>query len=120
MTRHKFSSQISPLIFVVAFILIALLQGCQKAPETPAASDKYRLVWNEEPTTNITVAWDQHEVANAEVMYGTADHGRKFWKYKLAKKADRILDKYEMTTQFAKLTNLEPDQEYYFVIKDDK
>ncbi|MCK5702034.1 MAG: metallophosphoesterase family protein, partial [Cyclobacteriaceae bacterium] len=86
----------------------------------PAASDKYRLVWNEDPTTNITVEWDQHEVANAEVMYGTTDHGRKFWKYKLAKKADRILDKYEMTTHFAKLTNLEPDQEYYFVIKDDK
>ena len=120
MTRHKISSRISSLIFVVAFILIALLQGCQKVPETPAVSDKYRLVWNEDPTTNITIAWDQHEVANAEVMYGTTDHGRKFWKYKLAKKADRILDKYEMTTHFAKLTNLEPDQEYYFVIKDDK
>lgn len=120
MTSHKISSQISSLIFVVAFILIALLQGCQKIPETPAASDKYRLVWNEDPTTNITVAWDQHEVANAEVMYGTTDHGRKFWKYKLAKKADRILDTYEMTTHFAKLTNLDPDQEYYFVIKDDK
>lgn len=103
-----------------ALVIGAILQSCQTVPETPAASDKYRLVWNEDPATNITVAWDQHEVANAEVMYGTKDYGRKFWKYDLSKKADRILDKYEMNTHFAKLSNLEPDQEYYFVIKDDK
>ncbi len=105
---------------IIVVLVILIFQGCQTVPETPAASDKYRLVWNEDPATNITVAWDQHEVANAQVMYGTTDQGKKFWKYPSSKKVDRVLDKYDMTTHFAKLSGLEPDQEYYFVIKDDK
>ncbi len=95
------------------------MQHCQTVPETPASSDKYRLVWNENPSTNITVAWDQHESANSVVMYGIEDYGKKYWKYEFYKKADRVLDKYEMNTHFAKLSNLDPDQVYYFVIKDD-
>ncbi len=109
-------------ILVIALnmvIIVSLFQGCKTVPETPASSDKYRLVWNDDPATNITVAWDQHVVANPVVMYGTEDHGRAFWKYEFSKTEDRVLDKYEMITHFVKLTNLEPDQKYYFVIKDD-
>lgn len=108
------------LVVSTVVVIGFLLQGCQSIPETPASSDKYRLVWNDDPTSTITVAWDQHEPANAIVMYGTEDKGRASWKYPSSKSADRVLDKYEMTTHFAKLTNLEADQEYYFVIKDDK
>ena len=108
-----------PVTVISAVVIGSLLQHCQTVPETAPASDKYRLVWNEDPATNITVAWDQHENANSVVMYGTADHGKEFWKYNLSKKADRILEKYEMNTHFAKLTNLESDHAYYFVIKDD-
>lgn len=109
-------------ILVIALnmvIIVSLFQGCKTVPETPASSDKYRLVWNDDPATNITVAWDQHGLFNPVVMYGPEDHGRKFWKYEYSKTEDRVLDKYEMITHFAKLTNLEPDQKYYFVIKDD-
>ena len=107
------------LVVVSVIGLGFLLQGCQTIPETPASSNKYRLVWNDDPTTTITVAWDQHEQANAVVMYGKEDNGRAFWKYPTSKRADRVLEKYEMTTHFTKLTGLEADQEYYFVIKDD-
>lgn len=107
------------LIFTNLVLLVFLAPGCKEVPETAAKSDKYRLVWNDDPATNITVAWDQHEELNPVVMYGAKDHGKEYWKYKSSKKADRVLDKYEMNTHFAKLTNLEPDQEYYFVIKDD-
>ncbi len=119
MKKFIFSNRFPLLIILSGFIFGVLFQGCQTVPETPAASDKYRLVWNEDPASNITVAWDQHELANPVVMYGTKDHGRKFWKYEFSKSEDRVLDKYEMITHFAKLTNLEPDQKYYFVIKDD-
>lgn len=119
MKKFIFSNRFHLLIIICAVMFGVLLQGCQTVPETPAASDKYRLVWNEDPATNITVAWDQGELGNPVVMYGTIDYGRKFWKYEFSKGEDRILDKYEMTTHFAKLTNLEPDQKYYFVIKDD-
>lgn len=117
---QKFSIRKTIIPFAISAVFIgSLFQGCQTVPETLAASDKYRLVWNEDPATNITVGWDQHENTNPVVLYGTTDHGRKFWKYNLSNTADRILDKYEMNTHFAKLTNLNPDRAYYFVIKDD-
>jgi hypothetical protein len=105
----------SSIILAAVFTMF----GCKKVPETPALSDKYRLVWNDDPATNITVAWDQHEELNPQVYYGTKDQGRKFWKYEHSKAADRVLDKYEMITHFTKLQDLQPDQVYYFVIKDD-
>lgn len=120
MNYKPISKVVSLLAVCSAGLSIILFQGCQKIPETPASSDKYRLVWNDDPTSTMTVAWDQHEQANAVVAYGKEDQGRAFWKYAATKSADRILDKYEMTTHFAKLTDLEPDQKYYFVIKDDK
>ncbi|MDN5213490.1 metallophosphoesterase family protein [Fulvivirgaceae bacterium BMA12] len=100
-------------------LLVLLLQRCQTIPETFALSDKYRLVWRDDPTTNLTIAWDQHEDVNPVVMYGLRDHGRAFWKYKHSQKAERVLEKYEMNTHFASLTDLKPDKAYYFVIKDD-
>ncbi|NND08517.1 MAG: hypothetical protein HKN87_19225 [Saprospiraceae bacterium] len=108
------------LIVFSAFIISLVTLGCRTVSEFPAASDKYRLVWNDDPTTSITIAWDQHEKAEPTVMYGTKDKGRKHWKYKFTKPADRILDKYEMKTHFAKLSNLKSDKSYYFVIKDQK
>ncbi len=107
------------LTILYTFIVFVISQSCQTVPETSASSDKYRLVWNEDPTTNITVAWDQHKNVNPVVMYSTIDHGKEFWKYENSKKADRVLNKYDMNTHFAKLSKLKPDEEYYFVIKDD-
>ncbi len=108
-----------PLLLLTLLTLLGISsQGCRTVTEFTAASDKYRLVWNDDPTTSITVAWDQHKQAQAVVKYGTKDKGRKHWKYKLSKSADRVLEKYEMQTHFAKLSNLRPDEEYYFVIKD--
>jgi hypothetical protein len=115
----NFFSALRSLAISGIVVIIMILNGCQTIPETPAASDKYRLVWNEVPANNITVAWDQREEANPAVYYGTEDNGRAFWKYAHSKSADRILDKYEMNTHFAMLTDLLPDQAYYFVIKDD-
>lgn len=119
MKKDLFSRQLQLIIILGSLGLSLGLQSCKTAPDTAAASDKYRLVWVDSPATNITVAWDQHELNNPVVMFDTNDHGRDFWKYKKSKAADRVLDKYDMTTHFAKLTDLEPDQKYYFIIKDD-
>jgi hypothetical protein len=109
------------LAFVIAFTATVgfLFQSCQQIPETFAASDKYRLVWTDDPTSTITVAWDQHEAENPVVLYDTEDFGRKFWKYRFSQPADRVLEKYEMSNHFARLKGLEPNRNYYFVIKDD-
>jgi len=121
MKNLKFRIFAGKLVLLIIYLssVSLLFQSCQKVPETFATSDKYRLVWTDDPTTSITVAWDQHEMANPVVYYDIEDHGRKFWKYGSSKTADRILEKYEMSNHFAKLENLRADQKYYFVIKDD-
>jgi hypothetical protein len=99
------------------FILLSFYPG----PEKQAASDKYRLIWNSDPETRITIAWDQDEsVANPVVFYGVKDHGDNFKKYPGKQAPQRILKKYGMNTHFAELSGLKGNTAYYFVIKDDQ
>jgi hypothetical protein len=108
------------LIVLTLLLLGLFVSSCRKTPDQFAASDKYRLVWTDDPTSTITIAWDQLEASEAIVYYGTEDYGRRFWKYKGRQTPHRKLQHYEMNTHFAKLSGLLADQSYYFVIQDDK
>lgn len=92
----------------------------QVVAEGFAASDKYRLVWNDDPTTTMTIAWDQLGSDNPVVLYDTRDYGRNDWKYKYKKIPSDVRNHYEMNTHFVKLTKLAPGQNHYFVIKDEE
>jgi len=108
-------------LVLIAVIIGIGFQSCNKVPEQFAASDKYRLVWNSDPTSSITIAWDQLAVSgNPVVLFGETDNGREFWKYKNEQSATRVLEKYEMNTHFVKLTGLKGNTAYYFVIKDEQ
>ena len=90
-------------------------------PEKPAAptTARYRLVWNDDPTTTITVVWDQLRGDNPVVHYGRKDYNKKWEKYPNSQKPTRTTPGYRgMNTHFTKLTDLKPDQVYYFIIKD--
>ncbi len=107
----------------IAFLLTLLFSiiistSCQQTVKQLASSDKYRLVWNDDPTTTITIAWNQIDGENPVVLYDTIDYGRKDWKYKSQQKPQQIKEKYGMENHFAKLANLESDKNYYFIIKD--
>ena len=105
----------------ILFILIAIisLSSCIQVPTEYAASDKYRLVWNDDPMSNITIIWDQLEGDETTVFYGHEDFGRKYWKYQNKQTpTHKLINVYGMNTYYAKLENLEPDYTYYFVIKD--
>lgn len=67
---------------LIPILFVFLLQSCHSVPEQFAASDKYRLVWNSDPATAITIAWDQADsVANPVVYFGETDNRREYWKY---------------------------------------
>jgi len=97
----------------------AALTSCRQVPEEHAASDKYRLVWNDDPTSTMTIIWDQLIGDSSVVLYGEEDFGREYWRYPSEQAPTRrLIDYYGMNTHYAKLRNLEPDQTYYFVIRD--
>jgi len=85
-----------------------------------AASDKYRLVWNDDPSTTITIIWDQLKGESPIVYYGKDDFGRNYAEYPFSQTPTRkLLNYYEMNTYYAEIKSLEPDQNYYFLIKDE-
>ncbi len=108
----------SGFLFIVFFALAILTFGCKQVPNEEAASDKYRLIWNTDPETSITLAWDQLQQSDVEVFFDTIDWGRKYWKYHNKMSPSEKNSKYGMDTRFALLDGLQSGSNYYFVIKD--
>lgn len=84
-----------------------------------ASTDKYRLILNDDPATTITVAWNQISGNNAIVYYDTQDHGQNYAQYTNQKTVDLVNTFRGMNNCFAKLTGLQANTNYYFVIKDE-
>lgn len=83
-----------------------------------AATGRYRLMFNDDPSSVITIGWDQFSGTNPEVYYGPTDFGTSWSSY------PNMLTPYFSTTylgmnnKFVKITGLSPNTAYYFVIKD--
>ena len=113
------TKKIQATILAIILILIVTLSSCKHIPKEYAASDKYRLVWNDDPTSTITIIWDQLTGEQSVVLYGKEDFGREYWKYTNKQTPTRrLINYYQMRTHYTKLENLEPDQIYYFVVMD--
>ena len=108
------------VLISVAIITTIYTSSCHKARKTMASSDKYRLVWNDDPTSTMTIAWNQIDGENPSVVYDTIDFGRNESDYQMQQEPQLIKEKYGMKTHFAKLSNLEADKNYYFLVTDSK
>jgi hypothetical protein len=106
---------------IIIYTLLAGLTfySCTSTRQLAKQASKYRLVWTDDPTTTVIVAWDQGQVKEPVVYYGTEDFGQEWDKYPVGQVPTRIVPDYlGMNNHFATLQNLEPDQTYYFVVKD--
>ncbi|WP_299524881.1 fibronectin type III domain-containing protein [Winogradskyella sp.] len=83
-----------------------------------ANNDKYRLILVDNPATTITVAWNQISGTSPTVYYDIVDHGTDHTLYAFSKTVDRTTDFRGMSNQFARLSSLNPNTDYYFVIHD--
>jgi hypothetical protein len=83
-----------------------------------ANNDKYRLIVNSDPSTSVTIAWNQIDGVNPVVYYGTTDFGTTYTSYPNSKFVDRSVSRKGMNNQFVRLTGLTPNTAYYFVIND--
>ncbi len=83
-----------------------------------ANNDKYRIILTDDPATTITIAWNQISGSNPIVHYGTTDEGTNFANYPFSQAVDRAEVYRGMDNRFVRLTGLQPDTAYYFVIND--
>ncbi len=85
---------------------------------TYASTDKYRLTFRDDPATTINIIWNQISGENPVVHYGVVDHGTNADAYAMTKNVDRSVEYKGMSNQIVRLTGLQPNTAYYFVIKD--
>lgn len=83
-----------------------------------AKNDKYRLVLTSNPATSITIVWNQISGTDPIVYYDTTDFGTDHTKYRNTKTVDRTTIFRGMNNKFARLKNLKPNTNYYFIIRD--
>lgn len=94
--------------------LLVVLIGLQ----VTASNDKYRLTLRGNPATSIVIGWNQISGSNPTVYYGTIDYGTNYNSYPNAKSPDRTVSYKSMNNTFARLTGLQPNTAYYFVVRD--
>ncbi|WP_299211516.1 fibronectin type III domain-containing protein [uncultured Aquimarina sp.] len=94
--------------------LLVILIGLQ----VTASNDKYRLTLRGNPATSIVIGWNQISGSNPTVYYGTTDYGTNYSSYPNSKSTDRTVSYKSMNNTFARLTGLQPNTAYYFVVRD--
>jgi len=113
-------------IYIFIVLLIVMIIGCapiqkKEIIDKVSSIGKIRLVWNEDPTTKMTIGWDQIKGKSPVICYGNEDFGIRWEKYPLTQEPTRIVPDYRgMNNYFAQLSGLTPDTYYYFVIKDEE
>lgn len=83
-----------------------------------ATTDKYRLMWREDPSTTIVVGWCQDGGGTATVHYDTSDHDGDLAAFQFTHNVDRSVSHKGLNHNFARIGNLEPNTAYYFYIED--
>ncbi|AUP77368.1 Ig-like domain-containing protein [Flavivirga eckloniae] len=85
-----------------------------------ADTNKYRLTIRDNPATSIVIGWNQVSGSNAVVYYGTTDFGTNWSSYPNSKTVSRSVNYKSMNNRFARLTGLQPNTNYYFVLRDNQ
>ncbi|MFK7946230.1 MAG: fibronectin type III domain-containing protein [Saprospiraceae bacterium] len=83
-----------------------------------AKTDKYRCIWRDNPSTTMTIAWNQISGSNPTLYYDTYDNGTNVSNYTYQKISSKVVKAKGLNNNFVRLTNLQPNTKYYFIIKD--
>ena len=111
------------------YILLALASALNLAAPASAQTkerntntsqtEKYRLVWFEDPTTKATFVWNQLAGDPATLHYGLTDQERQKGKYSNRAKVNHVVKYDGMTNCFVRLQNLVPNSWYFMCLGDD-
>ncbi|NWK55995.1 metallophosphoesterase family protein [Verrucomicrobiaceae bacterium N1E253] len=111
--------------FLLACSLIGLnlppllaTEGVGAINENDSNTEKFRVVWVADPSTEAIVSWKQTQGAPGIVHYGKTDNQRKHHLYPNSITPHRAETVAGGQNCFARLKNLSPDTQYFFCIKD--
>ncbi len=79
---------------------------------------RLRCMWRDDPATTMVIGWDQVTGGNPVLHYGLQDGGKNPRAYGNSIKPARTQDAKGMRNHFARLSNLQPNTRYFFVIQD--
>lgn len=85
-----------------------------------ALTDRYRIMWVDDPATTMTIGWEQISGSDPIVYFDKYNGGQDFANYGLYQKVDRKVWSKGMNNHFVRLTNLQSNTIYHFIIKDSK
>lgn len=88
------------------------------ATQLPAKADKFRVVWQDDPSTTAVVGWEQVSGSSPTLHLDINDFGNNVNEYALVKRPDRVEHAKGMNNHFVRLTGLLPGTNYYFIVKD--
>jgi hypothetical protein len=99
-------------IFWISLLIFANIDSAH------AIADRFRCMWREDPSTSMVIGWDQLS-GNDPVLYvSTQNHGRMINRYDRSLRPDYRIKAKGMFNHFVRLSGLQPNTVYYFVIKD--
>lgn len=101
-------------------LALLFIAGLLFAPfnDAQAVTNSYRLTLRADPSTSAVIGWNQVSGSNAVVYYGPVDKGTSWSSYPYSKTVDRSVAHKGMNNRFARLTGLQPNTAYYFVVRD--
>ncbi len=105
------SSNYLKLIYSSLLLIFAVTQLIAKA-------DRFRVVWQSDPSTSATIAWDQVSGDNPTLHLDINDYGNDAISYAVKRNPDRSEFAKQMNNQYVRLSGLIPNTSYYFLITD--
>ncbi|MFK8006960.1 MAG: fibronectin type III domain-containing protein [Saprospiraceae bacterium] len=98
------------------FIILSLFIFSQE--NLSALTGRYRVMWVDDPSTTMTIGWEQISGNGSIVYFDQYNGGQEIANYGFYQKVDRKKWSKGMNNHFARLTNLQPNTIYHFIIKD--
>ncbi len=100
---------------LTVFLLLGLLALSFTAR---SATDKYRIMWREDPATSMVIGWNQRSGHSPRLYYDIEDHGQNYEAYATVTIPGRVVEAKGMKNNFVRLNGLRPNTTYYFLIVD--
>jgi acid phosphatase type 7 len=82
------------------------------------ATEKFRAMWREDPSTSMVIGWNQKSGHSPMIFLDNVDYGQDFARYRFSKAPEQAVSFKGMNNHFVRLRGLQPNTVYYFVIKD--